>query len=109
LFANRRVGGGLTIALGGLALFVTPFAAVAADDPSTKTHGSLGAFVGGVQLGLAIATPITAFGIYQMSQNSKEKEEQIIYQYTAMHILPEKIKKKLRPELFLPPNSAAYR
>lgn len=108
LFSNRRTGGALLIALGGITLFVTPLAFAAADDPSAKKHGSLGAFVGGAQVGFVLATPIVALGIYKVSRSSKAKEEQIIYYYTEKHVLPQKIKRKLRPELFLPLNSSSY-
>jgi Na+/proline symporter len=109
LFANQRTGGGLLAGLGGAALLVTPFITVAADDPTTKKHGSLGALVGGVMLGLAIAVPLVTIGIVQTSNNSKEEEAQIISQYMTTHTLPKKIKRKLLPALFLPINSPTSR
>ncbi|WP_125932557.1 hypothetical protein [Hymenobacter glacialis] len=105
VFANRRAGGVLTTALGGITLFLTPLVVASADDPSNKKHGSLGAFVFGAQLGLAIATPIMAYGIYQLSRGAKAKEEQVIFQYTQVRTLPRKLAKRLRPEHFIPVNS----
>ncbi|WP_125921751.1 hypothetical protein [Hymenobacter lapidarius] len=105
VFANRRAGGILTTALGGITLFLTPLVVASADEPSGKKHGNLGATVVGIQLGLAIATPIIAFGIYQLSQGAKVKEEQAILQYTRVRTLPRKLAKRLRPEHFIPINS----
>ena len=105
MFTNRRVGGGLLIALGGIAALATPVIYVASAAPSTSTYGSLPDAIGGIRLGFLISAPITALGIHQLSRNFKDKEQETISSYIETHILPQKIKRKLRPELFLPLNS----
>ncbi|WP_157780867.1 hypothetical protein [Hymenobacter sedentarius] len=105
MFTNRRVGGGLLVVLGGIAVVATPLVYVATAGPSTSTYGNLPDAVSGMQLGFVLAAPITALGIYQLSRNFKDREAEVIINYTEKHILPPKIKRKLSPNLFLPPNS----
>ncbi|MFC7670313.1 hypothetical protein ACFQT0_25330 [Hymenobacter humi] len=83
---------------------MTPFASIPSSPP-TSTYGHLPEFIGGVKLGFVIGAPIVALGIIQLSDNSKQTEEQAISQYMQVHALPRKLAKRLRPEHFLPPNS----
>jgi hypothetical protein len=104
LFVNKRVGGGLVVALGGISLIATPAIYIASAGPTTSTYGYLGDAIGGTMVGLAISIPVNALGIYLLSGNSKNRENEVIHDYTERHILPKKIKRKLKPSLFLPLN-----
>lgn len=106
LFNSRRGGGGLLIGVGIITFLVTPFAATPSGPP-TSTYGNLPEFIGGVRLGIIIASPIVALGTVQLLNSSKEKEELAILQYMQAHALSKKLAKKLRPELFLPVNSTS--
>ena len=100
LFSNKRVVGGLLLGLGGTTLLALPSLFVSSGPPKTS-YGNLGEFLGGVQVALSFGTPILALGAIQLSRNSKQNEEQAIHLYLEKRALPRRLRRKLRPELFL--------
>ena len=104
MFRNRRTVGGILVALGVITAVTTPITYASLASPSTSTYGNLPQAMDGTKLGFIIASPIIALSLFQLSGSSKEKENQTVYNYTYSHILPKKIARKLRPELFLPRN-----
>ena len=100
LFTNRRVGGATLLGISALPLVGTPAISVASSEPGG--YKPLAAFVGGVLLGAVFSVPIAYAGGHQLSRHSRKKEAEIIAAYKEKHVLSQKIKRKLRPGLFLP-------
>jgi hypothetical protein len=100
LFINRRVGGVTLLGASVLPLVGVP--AISVENSEPGGYKPLAAFMGGALLGIVITAPIAYLGGHQLSWFSKKREAQIIAEYQEKHVLPLKIRRKLRSGLFLP-------
>jgi hypothetical protein len=101
MFHNRRSGGATLLGASLLTIAVAPV--VGANNGPPTGYGALAGLITGVQIGLGLTVPMTAIGINLVSKYSKAKEEQAIALYKEKNVLSPKLRRKLRPRLFLTP------
>lgn len=104
LFRNQRAIGGVSLGLSGLALIAVPVVITASTSASASPnfYRDVANFTSHGGLAFAVAIPMASFGAIKLLRSSKKREDEVIYAYVHEHILPKKLRRKLKPELFIP-------
>ena len=101
LFNNRRTRGGVLLGVTGGAIVTANV--VVSSDLGLVIDAEDGALLA-TGIALLYTAPLWVVGISQRVRFIRRKEQQVIDEFRAAHVLPRKILKRLKPALFTHPS-----
>jgi len=97
LFQNRRTIGAIFLGTTGGVIVASNIAI--SNDPFLRSAADNALIATGVAL--IYTAPLLIIGASHLTRFSKKKEEQVVAEFTANHVLSAKLRKRLKPNLFV--------